>query len=474
MIRHRTASTRLGITWIHSRLEMAEVPSHGATRTWVAPGPVADVAALGEAIAEGIRALESRQRRANLVLDHRSIVFHLQEAPPARGRTLDQLLHRLVAEQRLFPEPAVFTRTPAPPLAGRNRWLLAVLPRPFLNDIATVFAANGIQLAGVFPVATLAAQQRINDRQASVEPELVVTQLRDARLLVIARGSEEIWFARSLQNAEGPEGTRLEQEIHRTLQFAKQRFGTSIRRVVWQRDGSEESPLHRPHLAEPGLEWISSDGPTLSFAAASAHLEPAAPFNFSKAIAGGLLADRKPVALIAAAALVLAVAFATSVEVYRHQALESAMRVDREAHADAEVATARANRQREADHFARFVRSVQTGATNHRALLFARRLVETTPAPLRLSRIAAVQGTNGWEFTLEGATRIQGSQYLGVVEEFEKRLEHDVVPCRVLNSTARQTLAGIPNPIPPSPFPRFQGFQPRTDERSWFISGLLP
>jgi hypothetical protein len=474
MNRHRTSSTRLGITWIHGRLEMAEVRSHGESRTWVAPATVPDVATLGEAIADGLRALESKHRRANLVLDHRSIVFHLQEAPPARGRTLDQLLFRLVAEQRLFPEPAVFTKTAAPPVGGRHRWLMAVLPRSFLDEISAAFAANSIQLVGVFPVASLAARQRPVDIESDAEPELVVTHLREARLLVIARGPHDIWFARSLQNAEGPEGARLEQEIHRTLQFAKQRFGATIRRIVWQGDAAHESAIHRPRLAEPGLEWVDSDGLPLDFAAAAAHLEPAAPFNFAKIMAGGRLTDRKPAAFAAMLALVAAILFAATVEVRRHRALESASRIDRESQANSEVDTARATRRREAEHLVLFLKTLQASDTNHRPIAFARRLLETTPAALRLSRVAVSHETNGWEFTLEGATRIQGSQYLGVVEEFEKRLEQDVVPCRVLDSTARQTLAGAPVRIAPSVFLRSQGIQPRTDERAWFISGLLP
>src|SRR6266540_2793454 len=96
----------LGISWLHGRFQAVTLAGGAVSGSWTSPEPVASDADFGPALAEAVKRTRFTGTRVQVVLDHRSLLFHVQETPPARGKQLGQLLGRLVASNRFFEEPA--------------------------------------------------------------------------------------------------------------------------------------------------------------------------------------------------------------------------------------------------------------------------------------------------------------------------------------------------------------------------------
>src|SRR3989442_499504 len=86
----------LGISWLNGRFDAAALEGGAVSGSWRCPTPVNDEADFGLALAEAVRQTRFTGGQVMVVLDHRSLLFHVQETPPAAEKLVGQMLQRLV------------------------------------------------------------------------------------------------------------------------------------------------------------------------------------------------------------------------------------------------------------------------------------------------------------------------------------------------------------------------------------------
>ncbi|MHB1308860.1 MAG: type IV pilus biogenesis protein PilM [Limisphaerales bacterium] len=461
----------LGISWLNGRLEVASGGGDSSRPVWTAPERILEGAALGPALAEAVRATGFRGRRVAFVVDHRSLLFHVQEVPPASGRLLEQVLDRLVADSRFFEEPAIWTRSPLPPSPRRQRCLLALMPVSLWNDIQDACLANGLEMAGLHPVAAVLAGFLPQIGARADETILLIAELGETFSLLVGRGDGRVLFARSVTDADGASGARLEQEISRTLHFSQQQFGSAVGRVTVLGAGAQGTLIGRTLREGLVIEAGSAELTAGALARQVALPGRAAPFNFAvqeafqttwmrSALAAGLAV------LLGASGLV---AWATEARVRERQ--DEIRRWAQEAETNAAMACAHESTQRQARRLTAIARMIGHPDEPEMALSLARYLAASVPPAVRLTVADLTASTNGWQLHLEGATREPGSRFLSLTEDFESELQRGVLQLEVLDSTHRRTLAvgldGVPTPS------RRTEVAASGNERGFFVTGLI-
>src|SRR5262245_1529866 len=126
----------LGISWLNGRFHAAALKGSTVSASWSSPQPVADDADFAAALPEAVRQTRFTGAQLMLVLDHSSLLFHVEETPPVKGKVLAQLLERRVSQNHFYEEPAAWGRIDLPLLKGRQRSLLALLPKSLVLRLA--------------------------------------------------------------------------------------------------------------------------------------------------------------------------------------------------------------------------------------------------------------------------------------------------------------------------------------------------
>ena len=80
------ARKTLGISWLNGQFHAAALTGGTVTASWSAPKPVADGAEFAAAVTEAISATRFAGTQAMVIIDHRSLLFHVQDIPPAEGK----------------------------------------------------------------------------------------------------------------------------------------------------------------------------------------------------------------------------------------------------------------------------------------------------------------------------------------------------------------------------------------------------
>ncbi len=444
-------SRTLGISWLHGRLTLAT--AHGPV--WTCPVPTSTGDAFRSALREGLAASGIRARQALVVVDHRSLLFHVQETPPAQGRMLDQVIDRLVTEHRFFAEPALWTRAGIPAGSGATRSLLAIMPRALFTLIEDAASENGLELAGLFPVASVLATGL---RRAAVTPDerlLLVTSVGDAHAIVFGDGTGRVLFSRSVTGTHEPTGIRLDQEINRTRHFIQQQLGTPVARVVRTSGGPSNDPAPGTDLARAVLGMPRD-----------------ASFNFHLRHGRAPRWMRPLVISAAVTGLAASVAIAVLVElaVQRHRAL--AERAQATLQFDRDAAHRRDAVQEEGERLTAFLQAVGTPESPSVPAVFPRYLREKLPPTFRLTSLSVRPSTNGWMVTLEGRAKDRGTRFLAAAEKFERDLAEGPFGILISDSTHRRTVAAAPGrPIQPaSARPRIPG---EDEEQPFHLTGVI-
>src|SRR2546423_15028919 len=124
------AKNILGISWLNGRFDAATVNGSSVVGSWLCPTAVNDEAGFGVALAEAVRQTRFAGTEVMLVLDHRSLLFHVQETPPAAEKLVGQMLQRLIERSQFFEGKAAWSRLTLPVANSKRRFLLALLPEP--------------------------------------------------------------------------------------------------------------------------------------------------------------------------------------------------------------------------------------------------------------------------------------------------------------------------------------------------------
>ena len=91
----------LGISWLNGRFHAAALNGSTVLASWASPQPVPHEGDFAEALAEAVRQTRFTGAQVVVVLDHGSLLFHVEETPPVKGRMLGQLLERRVAQNQI-------------------------------------------------------------------------------------------------------------------------------------------------------------------------------------------------------------------------------------------------------------------------------------------------------------------------------------------------------------------------------------
>lgn len=476
-------SDTLGLTWLNGRLDAAWVDRRGKAHAWTSPQPVHDAGSLALALTAAARQQGMTARRACFVLDHRHLIFHVQETPPAKGPLLDQILDRAMTENRFYDEPAAYTRVALPSPSHRQRWLLAICPKALLREIEVACENNRLELVGLFPAATLLASFLPKPATApdSVQGLLLVADLGASHGLLAGTTDGQVLFARSIAPSLDPSPVRLQQEINRTLHFCQQQFGVGIQQIIALGSYCHAVLSGQPPRDDVKVEALGTNLLATDFARLAVELTPKAPFNFYAASRKQQQVDRgrNLVALgilgLFAGSLALAASTAVGTSLRQQEIAESRRRAE----AEQSAATVRADQQREGYRLLELIETIPSPDSPVIATQFAKYLQYHVPTNARLTALDLTRGTNGWTVQIEGTTTEQGARFVQLVEDFETQLREGIFQLKVQESTARQLRGGTPLGPPrpttaaailalsPSESPTAAGDQP------FYISGRI-
>jgi hypothetical protein len=466
----------LGISWLNETLTAAWAGRDGVVQTWHAPAAVKDGAMLSGAMREVCRRSGEDLRRVVLLMDHRNLLFHVQETPPAKGRLLDQMLERLIAENRFFDEPSVWAKLELPPGARHHRWLLALTPQSIWNDIKSACDENELDLVGLYPATALLARHLGKVRAEPGEAVLLIADFGGSHGLLVGRGDGQILFARSIAASRSETEGRLDQEINRTLHFAEQRFGGKVSRIVAMGERCESALSGRPLREGLNVETLVADLEDPALAAGASDGGPGIRLNFVRRSLWQSPWARPVLAAGMAALLLVSMATAAWVlDQARTQSLEQE-RWKREVRAAARIRETRLSRGQEWDNLRALI--VTVGDPDQPAVVsaFCRYLQTTTPATLRLTGLDLERVTNGWALRLEGISREQGGRFVSGIEEWEAGMTGGVFRVRVEDSTHRRSVAGssagLGSTLPMSGEGRVTP-KPEPGEKPFFLSGTI-
>lgn len=463
----------LGVSWLNGQVEAVHAEGTRVLGTWASPGRVDSTQALAQTLAEACRVTGFRGRSVRIVLDHRSLLFHVQELPPARGKVLHQLLDRQVIQNHFFEEQAAWVSIRIRPAKERQRQLLALIPASVLAGIERACEANDLELTGLFPVASLLAPFLSRGTVPPTEPALIVAELAGTHSLIVGLGNGELLFARSVTDGSESAVERLNQEINRTIHYARQQFGVSVNRVfMLEREGTDAIGQRLnldgvrverlPETLAPGLyaRWVSA-------------VEGRGLLNL--AIRPGESAPWVPMAMAAglAATLTAAITFSAVTERRIHSRLDQAtQQIHQLEQEEARLAT-QEKRSREFARKTALLQSLPASGQRGIASLFARHVAELMPPAMRITRLEVARGTDGWTVRLDGMSREEGSRFMTGTEAFETALRNGVFKVRIKDSTHRQTLQGTaPAAGNRATGNRSQGAMD-PGERAFFLSGVI-
>jgi hypothetical protein len=460
----------LGISWLHGRFQAVALDGARVLASWDHPQPVELDADFESALDEAIRRTGYTGKNVVVVLDHRSLLFHVQETPPVRGKVLRQLLERLVAQNRFYEERAAWGHVTLPAAKERHRSLLALLPESLVRHLTDACAGRRLQLQAVVPLGALLSSHL---RALSAPPEEVVVlaiDLGGSLLLLLGRGDGRVLFSRSVLLTSSQQAERVTQEVNRTLHYAQQQFGATVNNLFVFGDAAFATL--KGATLRSGLTVHRSPVPERPsyFSQLAAAVTAKTPLNLVSPAESQQRRVRQLAAAAIAALLVGSTLTALKVESVVRARDRKAAAIEQRLDGDARAHELAAAQQNEAQRLERFVRLV--GTTNEPPVgeLFLRFLPTVVPDTLRLTRVNLSRGTNGWDFQLEGFAREQANGYLSLLGRFENSLEEGLFHAQILESTHRQLAEGRAAATGAAPV-QSGG---RADERPFFVTGIIP
>lgn len=462
----------LGLAWWNRHLEAVRLKGSRVLGRWSTQLAGNDLESFRTGLLQARESVGFTGRRTVLVLEHRRLIYGALDTPSAQGRTLDQVLEHLVAEQKYFDEPAVWSRVPLPATGPQRRWLLAVLPRSFRDHLDGLLAEQELELVGLYPFAAVQAEYLQQVEGDPAEALVLVQSLAGSHALLVGRPQGQILFARSLVESSSDDSGRLAQEIQRTQHFCQQRFGLTVHRVI-----------HLPAGVDPTLEPSALDGSVPSMADANvatwavraARWGGSGPWNLAGNVRTPVSGRQRALGLASLALLLVAVLTAALVEwgvQARGRRAEEMQRQERER---TDRAALEAVRVQAWDRRQRWLSLVGDAAAPNVAPAFARYLCQVMPESLCLTRLDLVRAETGWELRLEGVTRESSSGQFRLLEAWEAELAGGPFQVRIADSTQRRMLGQAPLPMSGAlagPAASVSGWG--GDQRRCFLVGHLP
>jgi hypothetical protein len=459
----------LGISWLHGSFQAVATSGGVVQASWAAPGSVLTSADFATALKRSITETAFKGRQVTVVIDHRNLLFHLQETPPAKGKMLGRVLQRLVAQSQFFDEPAVWRHIELPSSKTAHRCLLAVLPQSLVFAIEHACAEANLDLIALLPPATVVAQHLKGLEASAEETVILATDLGGSLNIILGRTSGQLLLSRTVVLAGRMQTDRAAQELNRTLHYAQQQFGVTVNRLFIS--GADAYAALKEVSIRDGLKVFNdstTEGP-LELPRHAAGLPARSAFNFANRQSSGELALRTAAAAGLAAAVVMSVSATLHIESSvraREQRAASMIEANR---TESQVQGVSSRRDQEARAIQAFVSAV--GSTNDApvAELFVRALPELLPASMRVTELSVGQNASGWEFEIKGVIMDGRSDLGALLEDVEKALQTSVFKAKVTDSTQQQLIRGaLEEPLPGG----HRGV--RDSLRTFFVKGTIP
>lgn len=428
----------LSISWMNDRVSAIADLGPGQS-VWTAPGMVRDLQGFAEVLDLIRSQFGPGLKRVILVLDHPSLLFHVQETPPATGRMLDQVIDRAILATKFFDEPACWSRVPTAPAGTRRRQLLAIAPRSLIEGLEAVFEAADLEVAGIHPVASILSRFLGRFGLPATQPLLMVADVGGTSVLVAGRADGLLYLSRSIVDAGASQPDRLEQEINRTIFFAQQQFGVTIDRIFGVGGGGRlVGRTVREGLVVEAAPF-SFDSAFLLSQAANLGRRPC--FNLSLRPGKPREWVTRAIALGLAALVLLTFATTAIVEQRARAHRRQADALARQAEAATRLQLALDQRLREHRRLTALARILGPASNPPLAEWFTRYLGTIVPQQLRISRLAIGRSTNSWSIGIQGKVREPGSRFHTILEDFERTLTSGPFHARILDSTHLQTVS---------------------------------
>ena len=464
------AQKTLGISWLNGRFHAASLAGETVTASWSCPHPVGQGSEFAGALAEAIQQTRFNGNQAMVIIDHRSLLFHVQDTPPGEGKMVDQLLEQLVGRSKFFEEKAAWGRLALPQAKGRSRYLLSLLPDSLIQELIATFTAQRIELLGVFPIATVLGDQLRLLAAQETEVILLAADLGDAIHLLLGQGGGQVLFSRTVAIAGQQPSESAAQEINRTLHYAQQQFGATVTKLFVY--GSSAFATLKEVPIRPGLAIARSplaEDP-FYFARQVSLLSPKLRLNFIPAAALKKKSSRQLTAAFVVLLATIAVVTTVVTELKVRARERSLQYKARQSSAEFEIPNQAIVLQNDTNR-GRSLPSA-SGSTNDPAVpvLFSRYVASILPDTLTLSRldVQRASSTNGWQVHIEGTAVDSSAPFVDRVGGFEGRLSGAPFQLRIQDSTLRQmTRSGVA-----APAQRERGGE-RGIERSFFIEGVI-
>lgn len=456
------AKNVLGISWLHGQFQVSTV----AGAAWSSPVPVSSAQEFSAALSIAIRETQFKGQRVAVVIDHRNLLFHVQETPPAKGKVLTKLLARLVAQNQFFDEPVAYGHVELPVSKGHHRFLLSLLPQALPQAIDDTCANHGLILAALLPSAAVLAPRLRALEAPSDEVVILATELGDSMNLLLGRADGRLLFSRTVVLGTAGRTERAAQEINRTLHYAQQQFGVMVNQLFLS--GAETYAALKDTPIRAGLTIAESKGGQ-NLARLAASFTPQSPLNFVRRKANHGL-QRGLAAAGLAAALVLSAVTTYQVETQVRAREQNAIAAEERLRAGEEAQAAAKVLHREVRHLNAFLQLV--GRTNDAPVagLFTRYLPTIIPSAIRLTELQVSEAPDGWAFQIKGTIREDASTPADLLEKLERDLQASLFKIKVNDSTHQQQFRGDDengNPLAS----RSLG---RGLEQPFFVTGVIP
>lgn len=431
----------LSVAWLAETVSAAWLDAAGTVCHWVCPFAVPGGDALQQAVGLAHKKAGTGMRRIAWLIDHRNLLFHIQETPPVKGRWIRPLLDRLVQENRFFDEAAIWAKAPLSPVSNRHRWLLALMPSSVWTEIERVSDENELEVLGVYPSSALLGSFLSRVEAGPQESVLLLAQFGGSDSIIVGRGSGQILFARSIARGAGDSRERLDQEINRTIHFSQQRFGDEVRRLIAIGSDTYSTLSGRTIREGLGMECLVPDYPPSEHAIGFAERIGTLSLDFSLGYRRQPTWVRPALAAGMLALLVVSVSLAGIVSAEARARRNDAERMRREAKVSATILHNREGHWNEARRLKAFLTFTGARPTPSVPAAFARYLRNILPPSLRLTALDVVRTREGWKVRLEGASRESGNRLWTQVEELENELTTGVFRVNLVKNHPGDSLA---------------------------------
>jgi len=450
----------LGISWLHGQFQASTIT--GAA--WSSPVPVTGAQEFSAALSTAVRETQFKGQRVVVVIDHRNLLFHVQETPPARGKMLTKILARLVGQNQFFEEPAAYGHIQLPVSKGHHRFLLALVPQSLRQAIDDACTIHGIILDALLPSAAVLAPRLQALEAPSDDVVILATELGDSMNLLLGRADGKLLFSRTVVLGTAGRTDRAAQEINRTLHYAQQQFGVMVNQLFIT--GAETYAALKDTPIRAGLTITESKGGQ-NLAQLASNATPRSPLNFVRRKANHGV-PRVLAAAGLAAALVLSAITTYQVETQVRAREQLAIAAEQHLRSGEETQAAEKLLQREVRHLNAFMQLVGRSNDAPVAALFTRYLPSIIPSAIRLTELQVSEAPDGWTFQLKGTIREDTSVQADLLENLERDLQASLFKIKVTDSTHQQQFRGDDENSPASRSPG------RMLEQPFFITGVIP